>query len=104
MDRCIENVIEFLENQERATVTFSQGRYKTRILNLAKQRPEECQIVAENKDGSLCAHIPTSWVKISPPAARSEEQREKARERMYNYHSKHSSTMDEKGEIPLQTG
>lgn len=42
MDRCIENVIEFLENQQRATVTFSQGRYKTRIRKLAKARPEEC--------------------------------------------------------------
>ena len=25
MDRCIENMIEFLENEERATRTFSYG-------------------------------------------------------------------------------
>ena len=60
MDKCIENMIEFLENQERAMVTFTQGRYKSRIRKLAKERPKECQIVAQNPDGSLCAHIPVA--------------------------------------------
>lgn len=78
----IENVIEFLENQERATVTFSQGRYKSRIRKLAAERSEECQIVAENKDGSLCAHIPVEWVKIIPPRQLSEEQRKEIAERL----------------------
>ncbi len=77
-----ENVIEFLRDHERATVTFSQGRYKTRIRNLAKQRPEECQIVAENKDGSLCAHIPTSWIRINPGMELTDEQREEKAETM----------------------
>lgn len=76
MDRCMENVIEFLENQERATVTFSQGRYKTRIQRLAVERPEECQIVAENKDGSLCTHVPVAWVRIMPTPQLTDEQRE----------------------------
>lgn len=76
-----DNVIEFLKDDERATVSFSQGRYKTRIRNLAKQRPEECQIVAENKDGSLCAHIPTSWIRINPGMDLTEEQREQMAER-----------------------
>lgn len=76
MDRCIENVIEFLENQESATVTFSQGRYKGKIRKLAEERPGECQIIAENKDGSLCAHIPVKWIRIIPCMKLSEEQRE----------------------------
>ena len=29
MENCIENVIEFIKDEKRATVTFSQGRYKT---------------------------------------------------------------------------
>lgn len=95
MDRCIENMIEFLENEERATVTFSQGRYKSRIRKLAKEKPEACQIVAENPDGSLCAHIPTDWIKISPPAARTERQKELSRERMIAYHSEHASVVHE---------
>ena len=62
-----ENVIEFYENEERATVTFTQGRYKTQIKKLAAKHPEECQIIAENEDGSLCAHVPTSWISVRPP-------------------------------------
>lgn len=72
----IENVIEFIKDSERATVTFSQGRYKSRIKKFAAERPEECEIVAENADGSLCAHIPTAWVKIVPSRQFSEEQRQ----------------------------
>ncbi len=77
-----ENMIEFLKGDERATVTFSQERYKTRIRNLAKQRPEECQMVSENKDGSLCAHIPVAWIKINPTQQLTEEQREQRAETM----------------------
>lgn len=77
---CNENVIEFIRDEERATVSFSQGRYKAKIKRLAKSHPEECQIIAENQDGSLCAHIPVAWVRISPPKAVSESQREAGRE------------------------
>lgn len=93
----VENVIEFMKDSGRAAVSFSQGRYKSRIKKLAEERPEECEIVAENKDGSLYAHIPVAWIKISPPAARTEVQREMARKRMQKYHVEHSSTIDEKG-------
>jgi predicted nucleic acid-binding Zn-ribbon protein len=83
MDRCIENTIEFLEDQKRAIVTFSQGRYKSRIRKLAEERPGECEIIAENADGSLCAHIPVSWVKINPTKQLSEEQRAEIAERLH---------------------
>ena len=62
-----DNSIEFYENDERATVSFTQGRYKTQIKKLAEKHPEECQIIAENADGSLCAHVPTSWIAVRPP-------------------------------------
>lgn len=82
MDRCMENVIEFIENEKRATVTFSQGRFKSRIRKLAAEHPEECQIMKENKDGSLLAHIPVSWIKINPTRQLSDEQRKELAERM----------------------
>ena len=82
MDRCMENVIEFIENEKRATVTFSKGRFKTRIRKLAAEHPEECQIMKENKDGSLLAHIPVSWIKINPTRQLSDEQRNELAERM----------------------
>lgn len=78
----MENVIEFIENEKRATVTFSQGRFKTRIRKLAEEHPEKCQVIKENKDGSLLAHIPVSWIKISPPKEVSDEHRERARQNM----------------------
>lgn len=63
-------------------VQFSQGRFKTtRIKKLAAECPEECEILAENKDGILLAHIPVEWVKIIPPRQLSEEQREEIAER-----------------------
>lgn len=82
MDRCMENVIEFIENERRATVTFSQGRFKSRIRKLAAEHPEECQVVKENKDGSLLAHIPVSWIKINPTRQLSDEQRNELAERI----------------------
>ncbi|MGI6068861.1 MAG: hypothetical protein ACOYBE_00340 [Blautia sp.] len=73
----VENAIEFTKDSDRATVSFSQGRYIGRIRKLAAARPEECEIMTENKDGSICAHIPVNWVKISPPKKYTEEQRQK---------------------------
>lgn len=81
-----ENVIEFYADDKRATVTFTQGRYVSRIKRFAEEKPDECQIVAENKDGSIVAHIPTRWVKISPTREVSEEQKEAARERLIKFH------------------
>jgi len=39
------------------------------------------RLVAKNTDGSLCAHIPVAWIRISPPAARTEAQRKEIAER-----------------------
>lgn len=82
----IENAIEFTKDSERATVTFSQGRYKGRIRRLAKSHPEECKIVAENQDGSLCAHIPVGWIRINPSVELSEEHKEKLRTNIRKAH------------------
>lgn len=78
----VENAIEFVKDNDRATVSFSQGRYITRIRKLAAERPEECEIVAENKDGSICAHIPVVLIRINPSIELSEEQRQRKAETM----------------------
>lgn len=80
-----ENVIEFLRNEPVATVTFSQGKYITKIRKLAEKFPEECQITHENKDGSIVAHIPTKWIKINnPQRVMTEEEKRMAAERFRN--------------------
>ena len=61
----VENVVEFLRDSDRATCSFSQGRFISRIKKLAEQYPDECQILAENNDGSITAHFPVKWLLIS---------------------------------------
>jgi len=81
-DSMNENVIEFLRGQKVATVTLaSNTRLNSRVRKLAAEKPDECQISAENSDGSIVAHVPVKWIKISPPRQMSEEQREALRER-----------------------
>lgn len=82
MDDFRENVIEFVQNSDTATVTFCQGRYITRIKELAEKKPDKCQITTVNKDGSIVAHIPTSWIRINPNRELSEEVLEKYSENM----------------------
>ena len=72
-----ENVIEWVKDENKATLSLSQRRTITRVKQLAERYPDQCQILAENKDGSLYAHIPTNWIKIYPPKDLTEEQRKK---------------------------
>lgn len=76
-----ENNIEWLNGQQTVTVTLSQGRFINKVKKLAEQR-EDVEIVAENSDGSICAHLPLKFIKISAPRQMTEEQREQARERL----------------------
>lgn len=63
-----ENNIEFLTGYNTATVTFSNRRHITRIKKLYAQRGDEFISYHENADGSICATLPLSWVKINPGA------------------------------------
>ena len=82
----VENAIEFIKGSTRTTVTFSQPRYINRIKELAEKYPEDCEIVAINKNASegesICAHIPTVWVKINPPRKLTDEQKEELTKRL----------------------
>lgn len=91
----MENVIEFLRGEKTASVTFCQGRYVSRIKKLATKYPDECQIVRENRDGSILAHVPVSWIKVSRPAELSEKQLEAARQNLL----KAQSAKAEKGQF-----
>lgn len=77
-----ENVIEWILNSKIATVTFTQGKYITKIKKLAEKYPDKVQIRG-NKDGTIVAHIPTSAIKISIVERNlSEEQKAAMAERM----------------------
>lgn len=87
-----ENVIEWQQDAKRVTLAFSQPRMISRIKKLAEQRPNDVQIVTENALGKgkkvLYAHVPATWVRISPPKKMNLTQEEKnARaEHMRNAH------------------
>lgn len=84
-----ENCIEFQLNEDTATVTFCQQRFITKIRKLAEKFPDECEIVAENKDGSIMAHIPVKWIRISNLSKNlTDEQREEIAERFKNIQDK----------------
>lgn len=53
-----ENVIEWITGDKRVTVSLTQKRFINRVKMLAEKHPELVDIVAENRDGSLCAHLP----------------------------------------------
>ena len=80
-----ENVLEWIKNEPIATVTFSQGKYISKIRKLAERFPDECQITHENQDGSIVAHIPVKWIKINnPQRVMTEEEKRLAAERIRN--------------------
>ena len=77
-----EFVIEWIKGDEYAGVTVPSGTaLKSKLIRLSEKNPKEVTIIVENKDGSLFAHVPVSYVKISPPRQVSDEQREAAGER-----------------------
>lgn len=77
-----ENVIEWIKDEDMATLSLSQRRTISKVEKLAKSHPDQCEIIARNNDGSICAHIPVSWIKISPKKKVSDKQRQAASERL----------------------
>ena len=85
-----ENVIEFISGAKTATVTFTNQKEINRIKRIYEERKDEFKYLYVNQDGSICAKIPKSWVKINPgskPGTRAkremtEEQKEELRKRL----------------------
>jgi len=73
-----ENAIEWLKGRKTATVTLA-GRTSLngRVRKLAKEKPDKCQIIDENEDGTIVAHLPAAWIKINPTRELTEEEHEK---------------------------
>lgn len=79
-----ENVIGWYKDSEIATVTFSQGRYISRIKKLAEKYPDDVKIL-ENADGTILAYIPVKAIHISivhRDIKMTDEQKRAASERM----------------------
>ena len=64
-EKCNENCIEFLSGERYATVSFSNRKHVNRIKKLYEERGSEFKYFYENEDGTVCAKLPTKWIKIS---------------------------------------
>lgn len=58
-----ENVIEWLDGEDVIAVTLHQKRFVNQVRNLAKQ-DKNVEILAQNSDGSIFAHLPISYMKL----------------------------------------
>lgn len=80
-----ENCIEWLRGAKTVTVQLA-GHTKlcNRIKKYAEEYPNEVEICGTNKDGSIVAHLPLKYVKLTRPAHRemSDEQRKASAERL----------------------
>ena len=90
-----ENVIEFLKNSDTMTVTFSQGRFVSKVRELSEKFPDAVKIVAENADGSVVAHLPVSALHLSIiKREMTEEQKRAGAERLAKARENISNTQD----------
>lgn len=78
-----ENCIEWIEGDKTMTVTTYRKGLIRKIKAISEEKPEEVEIIKENKDGSICVHAPLSYLQISPKRTHniSEERRQELRER-----------------------
>lgn len=76
-----ENCIEWIEGDKRATVTTYRKSLIRKLKAISEESPEDAQIIKENQDGSICAHISLSCVKIHAKRKLSEEKRQEIAKR-----------------------
>ena len=84
MNEIKETVYEHVQGEDTFTVTAAERSSITMLRRLQEKHPAEVEIVAENPDGSLVAHLPYSWMRIVPKkkVVMSEERRAEAAERL----------------------
>lgn len=81
-----EIAIEWEKGREKATISaYNNSKIKGKIMKYVVSHPKDVD-VHENMDGSIVAHVPVKWVKISPPRNVSEEQAKAAGERLKKMH------------------
>lgn len=83
MEKSLECGFDWLKGNDMATFTFPAGtRMANRLIRLAQDYPDECQITDRNRDGSITGHVPVRWIKVSPPRKMSEEEKKELTERL----------------------
>lgn len=84
MQRVLETVFEHEDGRDIFTVSACEKWSVNMIRKLAKEYPDEVEVIAENADGSLMAHVPLGWVKIKPKRKLSQAQLDQLRQMRQN--------------------
>lgn len=85
-----ETVILLNDAEKKASISTSQDWMKCKLKRLAEEDPENVVIVQEDKY-TLIAEVPAKYVRVSIPRKLTEEQKQKASERLRNYWEKKRS-------------
>lgn len=59
-----ENCIEWLTGRDTIVLSLTQERYINKVRRLKKKFPDDIKIKT-NKDGSICAKMPLSFLKLN---------------------------------------
>ena len=81
-----ETACDYLSCDKHATFCSSELKWINKILKRAEEYPDqvEIQVMPENNQGMILAHIPKRWFKIAPPrkSNMTDEQREAMAKRL----------------------
>lgn len=61
-----ETSINHIDGDLICTISTAETAIKHRLMKL-KAENEDVEIIAENSDGSILAHLPWGWITIKPP-------------------------------------
>lgn len=68
-----ENAMEWFTGYKTVSCSFTQERFIRKFQEYSKSHPKEVKITEVFKDGSICVKFPLSWLKISPPKKKKED-------------------------------
>ena len=81
----IETAINYLGDNETAYFSSNEKKWVKRIFELKEKYDQEVtiRVMPKDNDGCICACVPKSWFKISPPRKieLSDEERQRRTER-----------------------
>lgn len=84
--------VNFTSDEHCATFFSSERKWINKLLDLSSQYPDDVQIIyhPEDNHGMLVAHMPKTYLKISPPRKRemTDEQRAAAALRLADARAK----------------
>jgi len=77
-----ETAYNDLQGESFGTFYSARNKWINKMKKYAEKYPDQVKIMRVNEDGSLVAHIPQNWFKISPPKFVSDENKKRLKEQL----------------------